>query len=186
MLPRQTGLCCEVTMVTNCHRCDDLCAPSTVRPVTSVWLGLTTIVRGSTIVSDYATTRCSWPTSSACCSCSPGGPRTPSSVSGRTLCLPGSQFARPAITRGIPLSHTHTDLFKLYPADHGNFIVRTYHYITVDPWVGYILVSCFIHLTWVYLLLLAQLFQVGGPGPISPSPWLSHYSPSCLCFSYCS
>ena len=52
------------------------------------------------------------------------------------------------------------DLFHLYPAEHGNFVVRTYHYITVQPWVGFIMVMCFIHLSWVYLLLLVQIFQV--------------------------
>lgn len=37
-----------------------------------------------------------------------------------------------------------------------------FHYVTVEPWVGFIMVMCYIHLTWVYLLLIAQLFQVGG------------------------
>ena len=53
------------------------------------------------------------------------------------------------------------DLYHLYPADHGNFLVRTYHYVTAQPWVGFIMVMCFIHLTWVYMLLILQIFQVG-------------------------
>jgi len=51
-------------------------------------------------------------------------------------------------------------LFHSYPAEQGNFVFRIYHYITVQPWVGFIMVMCFIHLTWVYLLLLVQIFQV--------------------------
>ena len=57
--------------------------------------------------------------------------------------------------------HVTTDVYQFHPATHGNFIVRMYHYITAQPWIGYIMITCFIHLTWVYLLLLAQLFQVG-------------------------
>lgn len=51
-------------------------------------------------------------------------------------------------------------IFHFYPADHGNFLVRSYHYVTVDPWLGFILVMCFFHLTWVYLLLMVQIFQM--------------------------
>ena len=57
--------------------------------------------------------------------------------------------------------HVTSDVYQFHPATHGNFIVRMYHYITAQPWIGYIMITCFIHLTWVYLLLLAQLFQVG-------------------------
>ena len=70
----------------------------------------------------------------------------------------------PHHTSPPPPPHTHTDLFTSYPADHGNFVVRTYHYITVDPWAGYMMVVCFVYLTWVYLLFVAQIFQVSGDG----------------------
>jgi len=53
-----------------------------------------------------------------------------------------------------------TDLYKFHPAEEGNFVSKIYHYITVEPWVGYIMVSCYLHMTWVSLLLLAQLFQL--------------------------
>lgn len=56
---------------------------------------------------------------------------------------------------------SRVDLFKFYPAKEGNFIFRGYHYLTSDPWVGFILINCLVHMTWVYILLLAQLFQVG-------------------------
>ena len=56
---------------------------------------------------------------------------------------------------------TLPDVYQFHPATEGNFIVRMYHYITAQPWIGYIMITCFIHLTWVYLLLLAQIFQVG-------------------------
>lgn len=56
------------------------------------------------------------------------------------------------------------DLYAFYPDTHGNFIVKSYHYVTSDPWVGFILVMCLVHLTWVYILLLTQLFQVRGWG----------------------
>eukprot|EP00731_Ephydatia_muelleri_P006292 Em0003g540a len=59
---------------------------------------------------------------------------------------------------GVRASLHH--VFTSYPADHGNFVVRTYHYITVAPWAGYMMVICFVYLTWVYLLFVAQIFQV--------------------------
>lgn len=59
---------------------------------------------------------------------------------------------------GVRASLHH--LFISYPADQGNFVVRTYHYITVDPWAGYMMVICAVYLTWVYLLFVAQIFQM--------------------------
>ncbi|KAL5502493.1 hypothetical protein EMCRGX_G009280 [Ephydatia muelleri] len=59
---------------------------------------------------------------------------------------------------GVRASLHH--VFTSYPADHGNFVVRTYHYITVAPWAGYMMVICFVYLTWVYLLFVAQIFQM--------------------------
>ena len=38
--------------------------------------------------------------------------------------------------------------------------MKAYHYVVVDPWVGFIMVMCSIHLMWVYILLIVQLFQV--------------------------
>jgi hypothetical protein len=54
----------------------------------------------------------------------------------------------------------YADLYAFHPAKDGNFIVRGYHYVIGDPWVGFILIMCFVHMTWVYILLLVQLFQV--------------------------
>ena len=53
-----------------------------------------------------------------------------------------------------------SDLFALYPADHGGWLSRGWHYVTVKPWVGYIMIMGFTHFTWVYLLLMTQIFQV--------------------------
>ena len=62
------------------------------------------------------------------------------------------------------LSSNPSDLFQLYPADHGGLMSRAWHYLTVKPWVGYIMVTTFIHFSWVYLLLATQVFQVGTIG----------------------
>ncbi len=54
-----------------------------------------------------------------------------------------------------------SDMFHFYPADPSlNFFIRVFHYITTDPWIGFIAIMCFFHFTWVYLLLVSQLFQV--------------------------
>ena len=66
------------------------------------------------------------------------------------------------------IPHTHVlppslppDLYAFHPAEGGNILYKCYHYVTSDPWIGFILVMCLVHMTWVYILLLVQLFQVG-------------------------
>ncbi len=53
-------------------------------------------------------------------------------------------------------------MFEFFPAKaDSNIVSKAYHYVVSDPWVGFIMIMCFIHLAWVYILLLVQLFQVG-------------------------
>jgi len=54
-----------------------------------------------------------------------------------------------------------SDLFVLHPAKSSNIVAKVYHYITCEPWVGFIMVMCFVHIIWVHILLFLQLFQVG-------------------------
>ena len=53
-----------------------------------------------------------------------------------------------------------SDLYRYFPAEQGNWVGKVWHYITAEPWVGFVMVMCFFHLTWVYMLLAAQMFQV--------------------------
>jgi palmitoyltransferase len=52
-------------------------------------------------------------------------------------------------------------MFNFYPADpSGSLLSRCWHYLVADPWAGFILIMSFVHFTWVYLLLMSQLFQL--------------------------
>ncbi|XP_003387518.1 PREDICTED: palmitoyltransferase ZDHHC17-like [Amphimedon queenslandica] len=52
-------------------------------------------------------------------------------------------------------------VYHFFPADPSqNVVMRTWHYIVSDPWIGYILIMTLFHFTWVYLLLVSQLFQL--------------------------
>lgn len=54
-----------------------------------------------------------------------------------------------------------SDLFYFFPADPSrNMFIRVWHYIVADPWMGFILLMTLFHFTWVYLLLVSQIFQV--------------------------
>jgi ankyrin repeat protein len=52
-------------------------------------------------------------------------------------------------------------LYRLYPADPDQrWVGKAWHYCTTQPWVGFVMIMCFFHLTWVYMLLAAQVFQM--------------------------
>jgi palmitoyltransferase len=52
-------------------------------------------------------------------------------------------------------------LYRYNPADPGaGWASKSWHYVSAQPWVGFIMVMCFFHLTWVYMLLAAQVFQM--------------------------
>ncbi len=53
------------------------------------------------------------------------------------------------------------DFYMFHPVEGGNILYKGYLYVTSDPWIGFILVMCLVHMTWVYILLFVQLFQVG-------------------------
>ena len=58
-------------------------------------------------------------------------------------------------------SRPPVDLYRYHPAEPGaGWAGKTWHYVSAQPWVGFIMVMCFFHLTWVYMLLAAQVFQV--------------------------
>ena len=72
----------------------------------------------------------------------------------------------------LPLSHTSSlsvsppDLYRLFPADPDqSWVGKAWHYCTTQPWVGFVMIMCFFHLTWVYMLLAAQVFQVQFTSP---------------------
>lgn len=41
-----------------------------------------------------------------------------------------------------------------------NIILRGWHYISSDPFIGFIFLMSLLHFTWVYLLLVSQIFQL--------------------------
>ena len=60
-----------------------------------------------------------------------------------------------------PLASLLSDLYRHHPADAElSWVWKVWHYSTTQPWVGFVMIMCFFHLTWVYMLLAAQVFQV--------------------------